>query len=195
MSRILFGVPASFVDKFERLYLDTMVYTNDFREFFTNCQEERRMFINLSFGGMVLHFVLLETGAGLRFLSPLGLFCGLASTVSGVALYSRHQDLAKGSAGEGYTYLSERRHETHGFQNLALLFSLPKAMFLWSVALAVPQVLSILYASIGMIGLSALLLFPVWSALVFLYTLVPASSRWLPSRNASGGNQELESLV
>ena len=68
-------------------------------------------------------------------------------------------------------------------------------MFLWSVALAVPQVLSILYASIGMIGLSALLFFPVWSALVFLYTLVPVSFRRLPSRNASGSNQELESLV
>jgi hypothetical protein len=50
LSRLLFGVPASFVDKFERLYLDTMVYTKDFREFFKNCQEDRRLFINLSFG-------------------------------------------------------------------------------------------------------------------------------------------------
>ena len=53
MSRILFGVPASFVDKFERLYLDTMVYTKDFREFFANCQEDRRLFINLSFGAIL----------------------------------------------------------------------------------------------------------------------------------------------
>lgn len=50
LSRFLFGVPASFVDRFERLYLDTMVYTKDFREFFENCQEDRRLFINLSFG-------------------------------------------------------------------------------------------------------------------------------------------------
>jgi len=53
LSRILFGVPASFVDKFERLYLDTMVYTKEFREFFANCQEDRRLFINLSFGTML----------------------------------------------------------------------------------------------------------------------------------------------
>jgi len=192
-------VPASFVDKFERLYLDTMVYTNDLREFFANCQEERRLFINLSFGTMLMHFVLLETGAGLRYISPLGLFCGLASTVSGVALYSQHQGISQGSAGEGYTYLSGRRHDTYGFQHLALLFSLPKATFLWSVALAVPQVLFILYTSVGMIGFSTLLFFCVWFAVVFLYKLVPISfrwpSRWLPSRNASGGNHESASVV
>lgn len=53
LSRILFGVPASFVDRFERLFLDTMVYTKDFREFFANCQEDRRLSINLSFGAML----------------------------------------------------------------------------------------------------------------------------------------------
>ena len=53
LSRILFGVPASFVDRFERLYLDTMVYTKDFQEFFKNCQEDRRLLINLSFGAML----------------------------------------------------------------------------------------------------------------------------------------------
>jgi hypothetical protein len=53
LSRALFGVPASFVDGFDRLYLDTMVYTKDFRDFFAACQEDRRLFINLSFGAML----------------------------------------------------------------------------------------------------------------------------------------------
>ena len=48
-----------------------------------------------------MHFVLLMTGAGLRLLSPLGLFCGLASIVSGVVLHSQHQGISQGSAGEG----------------------------------------------------------------------------------------------
>jgi len=195
LSRILFGVPASFVDRFERLYLDTMVYTKDFREFFANCQEDRRLFINLSFGAILMHFVLLATGAGLRFLSPLGLFCGLVSTVSGVVLYSQHQGIAQGSAGEGYSYLTDRRHSIYGFQYLALLFSLPKAMFFWSIALFVPQVLFILYASIGMTGCTALVFFSAWFALVFQYKLVPASFHWLPSRNTSGENDELASMV
>jgi len=195
LSRLLFGVPASFVDKFERLYLDTMVYTKDFREFFANCQEDRRLFINLSFGSILMHFVLLATGAGLKFLSPLGLFCGLASTVSGVVLYSQHQAISEGSAGEGFSYLSDRRHDTYGFQYLALLFSLPKAMFFWSVALFVPQVLFILYMSIGTIGCFALVVLSAWFAVVFQYKLVPASFHWLPSRNVSGDNDELASMV
>jgi len=185
LSRFLFGVPASFVDRFERLYLDTMVYTKDFREFFANCQEDRRLVINLSFGAVLMHFVLLVTDAGLKFLSPLGLFCGLASIVSGVTLYTQHQEISQGSAGEGYSYLSERRHRIYGFEYLALLFSLPRAMFFWSVALFVPQVLFILYGSIGMVGCSAFVLLSAWFALVLQYKLVPASFRWLPSRNKS----------
>jgi len=195
LSRILFGVPASFVDKLERLFLDTMVYTKDFREFFSNCQEDRRLFINLSFGAMLMHFVFAATGVGLRFLSPFGLFCDSVSIVSGVVLYSQHQEISQGSAGEGYSYLSERRHGTYGFQYLALLFSLPKAMFFWSIALFVPQVLFILYASMGMIGCSALVFFAVWFAIVFQYKLVPASFHWFPSRNTSRANDELVSMV
>lgn len=194
LSRTLFGVPASFVDRFERLFLDGMVYTKDFREFFENCQEERRLFVNLSFGAMLMHFLLNVTGVGLKFLSPFGLACGLLSTMSGVVLYSQHQGISRGTAGEGYAYLSERRHDTYGFQYLALLFSLPKAMFYWSIALFVPQVFFILHGSIGTIGVSALVFFSVWSALVFQYKLVPESFRWLPSRKSTG-DHELESVV
>jgi hypothetical protein len=68
-------------------------------------------------------------------------------------------------------------------------------MFLWSIALLVPQVLFILYASIGMIGFSALVFFFAWFALVFLYKLVPASFHWFPSRNTPEDNRELATIV
>jgi hypothetical protein len=161
-----------------------------------------------------MHFVLLATGAGLRFISPLGLLCGLVSIVSGIVLYSQHQDISQGSAGEGvrksifysptsselslspqYTYLSERRHDIYGFQYLALLFSLPKATFLWSVALFAPQVLFILYTSIGVNGLSVLVFFSTWFAVVFQYKLVPASFRWFPSKNTPEDSHGLASVV
>jgi hypothetical protein len=142
-----------------------------------------------------MHFVLLVTSAGSRFLSPLGLFCSLVSIVSGVVLHSQHQRISQGSAGEGYTYLTERRHDIYGFQFLALLFSLPKAMFFWSVTLFAPQVLFILYASIGTIGLSVLVFFSAWFAVVFQYKLAPASFHWFPSRSTSEGNYELASIV
>lgn len=48
LSMILFGVPASFTDGLDRVFHDSMVYTSDFQEFFANCQEDRRMFVNLS---------------------------------------------------------------------------------------------------------------------------------------------------
>ena len=67
-------------------------------------------------------------------------------------------------------------------------------MFLWSVALSAPQVFFILYASIGMIGFSALVFFSTWFALVFQYKLVPASFHWFPSRSTSEGD-ELTAMV
>ena len=68
-------------------------------------------------------------------------------------------------------------------------------MFLWSIALVVPPVLFILYASVGMIGFSAIVFFSTWFALIFQYKLVPASFHWLPSRNTSEGDSELISIV
>jgi hypothetical protein len=68
-------------------------------------------------------------------------------------------------------------------------------MFFWSVALFIPQVLFMLYASIGTVGCSALVLLSAWFALVFQYKLVPASFRWLPSRNKSRDDNEPANLV
>lgn len=68
-------------------------------------------------------------------------------------------------------------------------------MFFWSVALFVPQVLFILYASIGMIECGALVFFSAWFAVVFQYKLVPASFRWLPSRSTSRDSNEVTSMV
>lgn len=94
-----------------------------------------------------------------------------------------------------YAYLTERRHDVYGFQYLALLFSIPKAMFLWSIALFVPQALFILHESVGNTALSALVFFSAWLGLVFQYKLVPASFHWLPSRNKSEGDHELATVV
>ena len=53
LSRILFGVPASFVDRLERLVVNDMVYDKQFQEFCANCQEDTRMFINISLGALL----------------------------------------------------------------------------------------------------------------------------------------------
>ena len=42
-----------------------------------------------------MHGSLVATGFGLKFLSPFGLFCGLASLVSGIISYSQRQDVMR----------------------------------------------------------------------------------------------------
>jgi hypothetical protein len=142
-----------------------------------------------------MHAGSLATGLGLSFLSPFGLLCAIASIVSGVYFYSSHQELLTSSANDGYTYLNERRHDEYGFQCLALRFSLPKALSLWSIALLVPHVLFIVYASIGTTGFCALVFFLAWATLVFRYKLVPSSFNWLHSRKTSEDKVEFDSPV
>ena len=159
-----------------------------------------------------MHAGSLATGLGLSFLSPFGLLCAIASIISGVYFHSSHREFLTSSANEGvrrspyyqnhlnsspfqYSYLTERRHDEYGFQYLALLFSLPKALSLWSIALLVPHVLFIVYSSIGTTGFCALALFLAWSTFVFRYKLVPSSFHWLPSRKTSEGTIELDGHV
>ena len=68
-------------------------------------------------------------------------------------------------------------------------------MFFWSIALFVPQVFFILYASMGIIGVSALVFLSSWFALVLQYKLVPAPFRWSPPKTASEDSHELASIV
>lgn len=43
--------------------------------------------------------------------------------------------------------------------------------------------------------LTALVFFSAWFALVFQYKLVPAPFHWLPSRNTSEGETELDGVA
>lgn len=53
LSILLFGVPASFVDRFEGLYFEGILHATDFWEFIADCQEDRRTFINISLGAVL----------------------------------------------------------------------------------------------------------------------------------------------
>ena len=52
LSRILFGVSASFLNRSECPIVDDMVYDEQFQEFCANCQEDTRRFFNLSFSAI-----------------------------------------------------------------------------------------------------------------------------------------------
>jgi len=53
LSRLLFGMPAICVDKFESLWVDDIVYAEQWRDFMISCQEDRKLFVSWAFGAMM----------------------------------------------------------------------------------------------------------------------------------------------
>jgi uncharacterized membrane protein YqjE len=60
------------------------------------------------------------------------LVCSM-SILAGMHLLVQHQELADSSASLAVQYLQANRSNTFGFQHMALIFSLPKALCLWSL--------------------------------------------------------------
>jgi len=59
--------------------------------------------------------------------------------IAAFVLYTRQQGLANATASEAAVYLQAVKHENYGFQFIATLYSLPKALLFWSLVSYIPQ--------------------------------------------------------
>lgn len=183
LSRLLFGLPAECVDKFESLWVDNVVYTEQWRSFMTFCQEERKLFISWAFASMILNSITLALGLGSKTLALCSIFSAYASMIVGLVLYIRQQGLTNATASDAAIYLQAVKHENHGFQFVSLLYSLPKALFFWSLVLYVPQGSIMAFRLFGVVPLAVA--GGVFSSLALVLYLVmsPPSVSWAVSRS------------
>jgi len=64
------------------------------------------------------------------------LVCSMSALAS-MLLLTRHQELLSCSASNAVRYLGTIQSDTFGFQHMAFIFSLPKALCLWSFVLLI----------------------------------------------------------
>jgi hypothetical protein len=104
----------------------------------------------------------------------------MASIVSGIILSIRHENLREAGSAEGVSYLLGVQSRTRGFYPIALAFSLPRAMCIWSGISFLCQVLFIVFDVLGapsaLFAVSFLALF----ILCITYTLRPTSANAWP---------------
>jgi hypothetical protein len=169
------------VDKFESLWIDDMVYVEQWRDFMTSCQEDRKLFVSWAFAAMIVNLLTLAFSIGSRSLAFGSVFFAYGSIVSGLALFIRQQHLAKATASEAAVYIQHINHQKYGFQFVSLLYSLPKAFLLWSLALYIPQAPIMAFQALGLLTTAALTVVLSVVLLTLLIVLcpigVPRSSR------------------
>jgi hypothetical protein len=175
MSRLLFGFPANCVGKFDSLYVDGTVYVEEWRKFMNSCQDDRKLYISWAFAMMIINMITLACSIGSRSLAFSSTSFSYASIVTGLALFIKQHHLTNATAAEAAAYLENLKHEKYGFQFVSILYSLPKAFLIWSLALYIPQGPIVAIQALGLLTTAVVVLVFFVVSLTFRFVLFPVS--------------------
>jgi hypothetical protein len=129
------GVPNSYFSKFEKLYVDELVYEDQWKSFMSECLADWKLSLSWAFPLLISTILLSITPAASPVFAMLSFLACTASIVSALVLHTRHENLARSSASDASSYLQAVRSTKFDFQLVSLVFSLPKALFLWGLGL------------------------------------------------------------
>ncbi|TCD60226.1 hypothetical protein EIP91_010534 [Steccherinum ochraceum] len=133
-SAMTFGAARRYQRDLGRLYVDEIAYLADWRKFFASCHREWMLCVALSFALLLCSLVSFISPYSIQALIMLSIVLCNASILSGVALLIRHQDDPTSSSVEdAVTYLDQAKKPESGFENRALVLSLPRACLLWAL--------------------------------------------------------------
>jgi len=121
--------------------VDNIVYIHQWRDFLKECREEWTLYGSWALA-LLLFDALLLMAPGTSTLVAIAsiIVCNLAA-LSAVSLLVKHQRLMSDIAPDLAMHLKDAKHETSGFQSYAVQLSLPKALFLWAIAISSTQAL------------------------------------------------------
>ncbi|KAI0947947.1 hypothetical protein AcW1_009577 [Taiwanofungus camphoratus] len=133
ISRLLFHIPDEYVELLDALFVDNLVYVDQWRKFLQACQTEWVLCASWALGLTIINVLLLVLPQGSRLITSISLLTCYAALVSASILLLRHKKAMTYHAENAATYLGDARRETTGFQCTAVAFSLPKSLFLWAL--------------------------------------------------------------
>ncbi|TDL18711.1 hypothetical protein BD410DRAFT_806272 [Rickenella mellea] len=130
-----FGEPQTFLTSLDELWTDKVVNAEAWIKFMAVCQREWRDATLWTIGLTIAHAILVVSSIGMRSVSVAGMIASAAGLVASISLTTSHRDFESGNSDAFHDYLSRFDDVKFGLQPLAVLFSLPKAMLMWSCAL------------------------------------------------------------
>jgi len=135
---LLFGYPNFYRARFEGLWVDQLAYISPWRKHFHEMIKELSHMVLCFLALLILNPLTIQASPipGLIHSSLFLCFFGLILTS---VLLREQQRLIDTYAATAAVYLDDRNTENYGFQPIAIVHSLPKALFVWALLLCAIQ--------------------------------------------------------
>ncbi|KIL00338.1 hypothetical protein PAXRUDRAFT_821795 [Paxillus rubicundulus Ve08.2h10] len=166
---VLWGIPRYYSTLLEDVYVNEQVYADQWTNFISLCLADWTGSLSWTFPVLVASILLASVRGGTMSMAIPAVFSSTISIASGSCLHLRHLSLADTSASIGANYLRTAKSDTFGFLPSAVVFSLPRAGYMWSVGFLIAQFLFIasrsinkLFALVAASVLAILLVFILW---------------------------------
>ncbi|KAF8578970.1 hypothetical protein K439DRAFT_1638397 [Ramaria rubella] len=186
LSTVSFRQPHKELEELNSLWVDSIVYTEHWRNFVTTRVQEWRGVSLMSAillpvdlmivvhchaqsisgaSGWISHLSGVNTSC---IAATMSLLLSMSALIVGVATILVHQPLCKSHASDANAYLQSASHETLGLQPLAIVLSIPRTLLIWALAITGAALLAFSLQLLDVWGLSIVgtLVF-VLSALLF----------------------------
>lgn len=159
----LWGIPNHHYSKLHDLFVHDQVYVDHWQAFITACLSEWRGLIVWAFSVLIASILISMLPRASLSSAMAPILAASSSILSGSILLLRHHGFEDATASFAASFLRTAKSSDWGFLPLAVVYSMPKAMYLWSMGLMVAQfifwvsrVVGVFWAS-GGAGLLALM--------------------------------------
>ncbi|KAI9458566.1 hypothetical protein BJY52DRAFT_411425 [Lactarius psammicola] len=135
---LLFGLPDQHRARFERLWVDQLAYTSPWRKHVSDTTEDLKQMVSWTFPLLIANSFLLQIPSFLALTKSSLLLCILDLVITFVLLQEQRR-LVDTNAATAAVYLDDRNTKSYGFQPIAIVHSLPQALFVWALLLFLIQ--------------------------------------------------------
>ncbi|KAN0131978.1 hypothetical protein V8E53_010258 [Lactarius tabidus] len=131
---LLFGLPNEHQAKFESLWVDQLAYTSPWRKHVSGTMEELRHMMSWFLALLISNTLMIQVSSIPGLIHSSLLLCLFGIIMTSVLLREQ-RGLVDTNAATAAVYLDDRNTKSCGFQPIAIVHSLPKALFVWSLLL------------------------------------------------------------
>ncbi|KAG1902145.1 uncharacterized protein F5891DRAFT_1024927 [Suillus fuscotomentosus] len=151
---MLWGVPNHHYSKLHDLFVHDNVYIDHWQAFMTECISEWRGLLVWAFSVLIASILISMLPRASLSSAMAPILAASSSILSGSILLWRHHDFEDATASFAANFLRSSKSSDWGFLPLSVVYSMPKAMYLWSIGLMVAQLVFWTFRVVGVLWAS-----------------------------------------
>ncbi|TFK34467.1 hypothetical protein BDQ12DRAFT_689652 [Crucibulum laeve] len=157
----------TYLSSLDAVFLDHVIFEERWHDFMKVCFADWRSNLYNVACTLILNIFMIFTLPSVTHLMMASAAFLSASLLASTLLIQRHEHLETGDTGSAHDFMSAVRSQKFGFQWVALVYSLPKAFFLWSLVAMFIQWLVVInyYTSSGFtMGLTGVVILALFAS-------------------------------